>query len=108
MYLTVYLQSAVEEVIQKEGYDAERVCVWGGSHGGFLTCHLIGQYPVWFKLILLSARFLDIVRLSQDVHCCVFLSRCEDDFGLGEKTLLPLGFRYPLFLPIYLRIKQMH
>lgn len=57
MYLTLYLQSAVEEVIQKEGYDAERVCVWGGSHGGFLTCHLIGQYPVWFQLILLSAWF---------------------------------------------------
>lgn len=27
----------------------QQVGVWGGSHGGFLTCHLISQFPVLFK-----------------------------------------------------------
>lgn len=29
--------------------DAERASVCGGSHGGFLTGHLMGQYPQRFK-----------------------------------------------------------
>ena len=29
--------------------DASKVCVVGGSHGGFLTGHLIGQYPGTFR-----------------------------------------------------------
>lgn len=42
-------QNAALEVIEKEGYDKSRVFVWGGSHGGFLTCHLVGQYPVSYS-----------------------------------------------------------
>ena len=39
-------QYAVNEVILKGNVDAHKAVVIGGSHGGFLTAHLIGQFPV--------------------------------------------------------------
>ena len=41
-----YFQHAVQTVLQMDVADPDDVYVIGGSHGGFLTAHLIGQYPV--------------------------------------------------------------
>ncbi|KAH0629992.1 hypothetical protein JD844_012520 [Phrynosoma platyrhinos] len=43
------VQFCVEKVLQKEPLDPQRVALLGGSHGGFLSCHLIGQNPGTYK-----------------------------------------------------------
>ncbi|KAK7884606.1 hypothetical protein WMY93_027729 [Mugilogobius chulae] len=40
------VQRAVQFALQTDPtLDPERLAVFGGSHGGFLSCHLIGQFP---------------------------------------------------------------
>ncbi|XP_073767437.1 acylamino-acid-releasing enzyme-like [Danio rerio] len=43
------VQFAVDSVLKQGGFDEQKVAVIGGSHGGFLACHLIGQYPGFYK-----------------------------------------------------------
>uniref|UniRef100_A0A8C2XFP1 Acylamino-acid-releasing enzyme n=1 Tax=Cyclopterus lumpus TaxID=8103 RepID=A0A8C2XFP1_CYCLU len=43
------VQFAVESVLKGDMFDMQKVAISGGSHGGFLACHLIGQYPGFYK-----------------------------------------------------------
>lgn len=37
--------SAVDHFVEKGLIDPNRLFLWGGSHGGFLVCHLAAQFP---------------------------------------------------------------
>lgn len=41
--------TALDLIIEKGLADPSKVAVLGGSHGGFLTTHLIGQVNTKFK-----------------------------------------------------------
>ncbi|KAG7226972.1 hypothetical protein INR49_022290 [Caranx melampygus] len=44
------VQRAVLTVLQSDPtLDPNRLAVIGGSHGGFLSCHLVGQYPDFYR-----------------------------------------------------------
>ncbi|XP_049436066.1 S9 family peptidase isoform X1 [Epinephelus fuscoguttatus] len=44
------VQMAVLTALQRDvTLDPERLAVFGGSHGGFLSCHLVGQYPEFYR-----------------------------------------------------------
>ncbi|KAA0713557.1 Acylamino-acid-releasing enzyme [Triplophysa tibetana] len=43
------VQLAVESVLKQGDFHEQKIAVIGGSHGGFLACHLIGQYPDFYK-----------------------------------------------------------
>ncbi|KAK2550944.1 Acylamino-acid-releasing enzyme [Acropora cervicornis] len=47
--LTSLVFYAAKKVLESGEVDDTNVFVMGGSHGGFLTAHLIGQYPGWLK-----------------------------------------------------------
>ncbi|ESN95758.1 hypothetical protein HELRODRAFT_193470 [Helobdella robusta] len=44
------IKLALDTVIARRQADPNKLAVIGGSHGGFLTLHLIGQYPDLFKV----------------------------------------------------------
>ncbi|XP_059800349.1 acylamino-acid-releasing enzyme-like isoform X2 [Hypanus sabinus] len=43
------VQFAVESVLKEGFVNSEKILLIGGSHGGFIGCHLIGQYPGFYK-----------------------------------------------------------
>ncbi|XP_061841499.2 acylamino-acid-releasing enzyme isoform X1 [Nerophis lumbriciformis] len=44
------VQRAVLTALHSDGtLDGERVAAMGGSHGGFLSCHLVAQYPDFYR-----------------------------------------------------------
>ncbi|XP_021265632.1 acylamino-acid-releasing enzyme-like isoform X1 [Numida meleagris] len=57
------VQLCVERVLQEELLDASQVALVGGSHGGFLACHLIGQFPDTYRACVVRNPVVNIASM---------------------------------------------
>ncbi|KAM6413698.1 LOW QUALITY PROTEIN: acylamino-acid-releasing enzyme [Rhynochetos jubatus] len=57
------VQLCVERVLQEEPLDAGRVALVGGSHGGFLACHLVGQFPDTYRACVVRNPVVNIASM---------------------------------------------
>nr|XP_060621743.1 acylamino-acid-releasing enzyme-like isoform X2 [Anolis sagrei ordinatus] len=66
-------QLAVELALQMGTLDPKRIALLGGSHGGFICCHLIGRYPDMYKACAVRSPVINMATLlgTSDIpDCC--------------------------------------
>eukprot|EP00761_Pharyngomonas_kirbyi_P007242 gb/GECH01007252.1/.p1 GENE.gb/GECH01007252.1/~~gb/GECH01007252.1/.p1 ORF type:complete len:772 (+),score=158.58 gb/GECH01007252.1/:1-2316(+) len=52
--------ACVKFLEHQNAIDSSKVAAWGGSHGGFLSCHLVGQYPDIYSAAIVRNPVTDV------------------------------------------------
>ncbi|GFO42881.1 acylamino-acid-releasing enzyme-like, partial [Plakobranchus ocellatus] len=87
------VESAMVDVIAKGVADGNCIFAFGGSHGGFLSTHLIGQYPDTFKAAATRNPVVNLVSMfsTTDISDWIFAQAgLQFNFkSLADDKLLP-------------------
>uniref|UniRef100_A0A8C3G9Y1 acylaminoacyl-peptidase n=1 Tax=Cyclopterus lumpus TaxID=8103 RepID=A0A8C3G9Y1_CYCLU len=81
------VQTAVRTALQRDiALDPNRLAVIGGSHGGFLSCHLVGQYPEFYRACAARNPVINAATLlgTSDIVDCVGIQYSYDQIPTAE------------------------
>ncbi|KAL8272873.1 hypothetical protein Esti_003182 [Eimeria stiedai] len=76
----------VKQAVEHFDYDPRRCVAVGGSHGGFLCCHLIGQFPKLFRAVSMRnpVTYVPAMYAASDIPDFVFPESCEETFAFSK------------------------
>ncbi|VVC99149.1 unnamed protein product [Leptidea sinapis] len=110
---------ATDEVLKSFPVKDMNICLYGGSHGGFLVAHLSGQYPEVYSVAVTRNPVIDIATMVNTSDIPDWFSRsqnklpwfngtrrqeCTLPYRYGGFTVTHLAARYPkMFKAMVLR-----